>query len=209
MSETATLPPGIESPPADDGNFYPAGAGDFYEIVNGRVVEPPPMGVYEVWIANVLSVAIDRHFTNTGHRGRAVIELLFRIQNQPNLQRRPDLAFVSYERWPKKRPLPKTAAWQVVPDLAVEVISPSELAVEVFEKLDDYFRAGVRQVWVVYPGHQRVFVHNGPKSVTVLDGSDTLDGGDILPGFRLGLADLFEDGDESGEDEDEQAGTEP
>ena len=101
------------------------------------------------------------------------------------------MAFVSYERWPKDRTLPGTATWRVVPDLAVEVISPHDLAVEVLEKVDDYFRAGVRLVWVMYPRHRRVFVHTTPKSITVLDASDTLDGGDVLPGFQIHLTDLF------------------
>ena len=185
MSDTATLPLEVDSPPV--------GAGDLYEVVNGRVVEPPPIGLFESWIANALNIAIDRHFTTTGHRGRTGVELLFRIQTEPNLQRRPDMAFVSYERWPKDRPVPRTAAWQVVPDLAVEVVSPNDLAVEILEKTDEYFRAGVRQVWVVYPQHGRVFVQTGPKSITVLDATDTLDGGDVLPGFQIRLADLFGD----------------
>jgi Uma2 family endonuclease len=184
MSETATLPPDLDAPPP--------GAGELYEVINGRVVEPPEMGVFESVFATVLSEAIGVFFANSGRLGRTAVETLFRIRTDPDLQRRPDLAFVSYDRWPRDRPIPKTAAWEVVPDLAVEVVSPNDLAVEVLERLDDYFAAGVRQVWVVYPRHQRFFVHDGPKRVTILDASDMLDGGEILPGFRLRLAELFE-----------------
>ncbi len=169
----------------------PPSAGDLYEIVNGQVVEPPPMSAFESVFANTLAQAIQYHFARAGESGRCVVEVLFRLQSDPNLQRRPDLALISYERWAKSRPVPWESAWRVVPDLAVEVVSPNDLAFEVLEKLDDYFRAGVRQVWVVYPRHGRVFIYTGPKSVIGLDVSGTLDGGEILPGFQLRLAELF------------------
>jgi Uma2 family endonuclease len=183
MRETATLPLNIDAPPA--------GAGDFYEVINGQVVEPPPMSAYETWIANDLNKAILFHFANVGEVGRTSIELLFRIREEPNLQRRPDLAFVSYDRWPRDRPVPRTTAWRVVPDLAVEVVSPNDLAVEVVDKLDDYFRAGVRRVWVLYPTQRYAHLYESPTRITILDITGELDGGDILPGFRLKLADLF------------------
>ena len=82
--------------------------------------------------------------------GRLASEMLFRLAPSPTSS--------AGRTWPSSPtsagpgpPVPKTAAWHVVPDLAVEVISPNDLAVEVLRKLDDYFRAGVRQVWVVYP----------------------------------------------------------
>lgn len=174
-----------------DSDAPPAGTGDFYEVVNGRIVAPPLMGSSEVWIANALNRSLLLHFAGVGLPGRTAVELLFRISTAPNHQRRPDLAFISYERWPKDRPVPRTAAWKVVPDLTVEVVSPGDLAVEVLEKRLDYFRAGVRRVWELFPAQGYAYLYESPTGVKVLDASGTLEDGDLLPSFRLRLADLF------------------
>ena len=63
--------------------------------------------------------------------GQAVVEVLFRLRSHPNLQRRPDLAFVSFDRWPGASGRPRSNAWEVVPDLVVEVVSPTNLAEEI------------------------------------------------------------------------------
>jgi Uma2 family endonuclease len=107
--------------------------------------------------------------------------------------RRPEISFVSFARWPAGRPMSLTAeAWDVVPDLAVQVISPKDLAGELVCKIAEYFQAGVRLVWVVYPTHRLVYVYERSNQVRVLMKSDTLDGGHVLPGFRLPLDRLFE-----------------
>lgn len=86
-----------------------------------------------------------------------------------------------------------------MPDLAVEVVSPTNTYGEVVDKVAEYLRAGVRSVWVVYPLGQTVSVHDGSRRVMIFRGVDELDGDEILPGFRLRLNDLF----------DETAGTGP
>ena len=68
-------------------------------------------------------------------------------------------------------------AWDVVPDLAVEVISPHNPAEESVQKIREYFEAGVILVWVVYPEERQVYVYESPKQIRVLTGDDTLDGG--------------------------------
>ncbi len=94
--------------------------------------------------------------------------------------------------------IPRTAAWAVIPDLAVEVVSPSNAAEHVTEKIEEYFEVGVRQVWVVFPNQRKIYVYSSPSSVRILTQDDELDGGDVLPGFRLAVATLF---DEAGEPE--------
>jgi Uma2 family endonuclease len=89
--------------------------------------------------------------------------------------------------------VPGGEAWEVVPDLAVEVVSPSNTAIEVVKKLGDYFRAGVRQVWVIYPVQQFIYVYTSLADIRVLQPGDDLDGGAVLPGFRLAVSTLFED----------------
>lgn len=96
-----------------------------------------------------------------------------------------------YETWPKNKALSWTQnAWDVVPDLAVEVVSPSDQLSEMVEKIDEFFLAGVKQVWVVHPNQYRIYVYDTPTQIRVLERKDSLDG-EVLPGFVLPLADLF------------------
>jgi len=161
-----------------------------YEVIDGRVVEIPAMGALEAWLTCRLIEALIL-FTAANRAGLIAVEALFLLDRTRNRQRRPDVAFVSTERWPVSRQPSRTAAWDVVPDLVVEVISPTNTANEVMDRLGEYFPAGVRLVWVIYPYHQQVCVHDSPKTVRILHLGDELDGGAVLPGFRLPLTELF------------------
>jgi Uma2 family endonuclease len=163
-----------------------------YEVVDGRVVELPPMGAYESDIANWLAEVLTE-IARAGRLGRVFVELLFRIDVTQDLRRRPDIAFVSAARWPYGRRVPKGEAWDMVPDLAVEVVSKSNTADEILAKLGDYFRTGVRLVWVVYPSVREVYVYTSPTDVQILAGPAVLDGGEVLPNFHISLHRLFED----------------
>jgi Uma2 family endonuclease len=163
-----------------------------YEVVGGRVVEKHPRGAADVEIASILQEWL-APFARSNRLGRAVTEMLFRIDPASGLERRPDVAFVSHDRWPLERRVPAEAAWQMVPDLAVEVVRATNSANDVQDILRDYFQAGVRQVWVVYPRHHLIQVYESPARVTILLAGDTLDGGVVVPGFRLPLATLFGD----------------
>ncbi len=155
------------------------------------------MGSYESDLANDLAYYISEHFARFGRLGRVMIELLFRIHVSTNLQCRPDLAYLSYVRWPhRKRPAPKDA-WNVVPELAVEVVSENNSANEIQGKIQDYFCCGVRLVWVVCPIQAQVYVYGSPTRINVLQRSDTLEGGEVLPGFRLPLESLFASDDDA------------
>jgi Uma2 family endonuclease len=162
-----------------------------YEVVDGRIVEKT-VGVYEVEIANILTQFLG-NFARTHGLGRAVVEMIFIIDRDRNLQRRPDVAFVSHARWPVQRRAPKSAVWDLVPDLVVEVVNPSNTADQVQEKIHEYFMARVSRVWVVYPRQKEVYVYASPTQIEVLQLGQELDGGDLVPGFRLPLAALFED----------------
>ena len=163
-----------------------------YEVVGGERVETPRMGAYETTLASDL-LCILGGFARDHALGRVMTEMLFLIDPAANLQRRPDLAFVSRERWPLDRKVPSTAAWDVVPDLAVEVVSPSNLAVEVIAKLRDYFRVGVRLVWIVYPTESLIHIWSSPEGARVLNRADVLEAPVLLPGFRLPLSEFFQE----------------
>ena len=82
-------------------------------------------------------------------------------------------------------------AWEVAPDLAVEVVSPTDRAEDVMEKVTEYFQAGVELVWIIYPRLQLVYVYESLVKVRGLNAADTLDGGNVLPGFHIPVATLF------------------
>ena len=162
----------------------------FYEVIDGQVVELPPMGAHQIGIANDLLVFLAFYLVNHP-LGQAFVEMLFRLRNEPRLERKPDVAFVPYERWPA-RIIPDTEAWEVIPALAAEVISKTNTAEAVEAKIEDYFKHGVSVVWVIYPRQRRIYVYEGPKTVRILDVNDTLDGSTILPEFQLPVVQLFE-----------------
>ena len=159
-----------------------------FEIIDDQVVELPPMGVRSTEITNVLGFALFNFVAAKG-LGRAFIEMLFQIN--PKRKRQPDIAFVSAERWTIDAEIPDEAAWNVVPNLVVEVISPNDLFYEVMSKLSEYFQSGVNQAWVVIPSERLVYIYDSVKSVVVLNEAGELDGGSILPGFRMSVADIF------------------
>jgi len=164
---------------------------EHYEVVGGLVVEEPPLGMHENRLANRLLKMINL-FDPPGDLGEAVLESLFILEHTPRLRRRPDVAFVSIDRLPNDQPMGDEAAWDVIPDLAVEIASPSDLIEDLMDKIEEYFRVGVRLVWVIYPRHRKVYTYDSPSSVKILVEGDSLDGGAVLPGFRLALTPLFE-----------------
>jgi len=164
-----------------------------YEFVHGQRVEMPPMSVGAVMIASRIGSAINA-FAKSNRLGEAFTELLIRLPlaEDGSRERRPDVSFFCYPHLPVNSPQdPDARAWDVIPDLAVEVTSPSDRAEAQREKVLEYFAAGVRSVWVVYPNLRLVDVYDTPATVTVYGPDDTLAGDPVLPGFQLPLADLF------------------
>jgi Uma2 family endonuclease len=162
-----------------------------YEVVDGQVVEKTT-GTFETDIASLLDQILGT-FARANRLGRVFSEMLFRIDIGQDLQRRPDVAFVSHARWPYNRRPRDVPVWDMVPDLAIEVISPSNSASAVQRKVHEYFKAGVIRVWVVYPEQAEVFIYSTPQQIQVVGVGQELDGGDLLAGFRLPVAVLFED----------------
>jgi Uma2 family endonuclease len=80
----------------------------------------------------------------------------------------------------------------IVPDLVVEIVNPSNLAEEIDRKIPDSFQAQVRLVWVLYPDFGRLYVYQLPIHVRILRRTDTLDGGEVLPGFYRPIASVYE-----------------
>jgi Uma2 family endonuclease len=172
---------------------YPANLSEpdgLYEVIDGRFREKT-IGAYECRLAAVIHGVLNRSGEDNP-RGRALIEMIFDFRPTVDRECRPDVAFVSFERWGRDRRIPQTQSWAVVPELAVEVVSPTNTADEVAEKLEEYFQVGVRRVWMVYPRQSEVYDYSAPTEVRVLVLGGELDGGELLPGFRLPLTGLFE-----------------
>ena len=127
----------------------------------------------------------------------AVQEMLFDLGATMRRKRRPDVAFVSYDRWPRQQRVPSTEAWEVVPNLAVEVVSPTDRVHDLMHKVAEYFRAGVERVWVILPPQEQVYVYESPTSVRILTRADTLRGEPLFPHFQLRLAALFDEVEET------------
>jgi Uma2 family endonuclease len=183
MNPTLTGMPEVVPPLSD--------ADALYEVIDGQRRELPPMGAHEVNMASVL-IALLGPFVRAKNLGRAVGEMLF---NFPSLkkQRRPDVAFVSYQRWQKGVPVPHANAWDVVPELAVEIVSPTDTMIEVMAKVREYFHVGVQLVWLVLPTERLVYVYTSRTQIQVITEADVLDGGMVVPGFQIPAAELFED----------------
>jgi Uma2 family endonuclease len=162
-----------------------------YEIVNGQRVDLPPMSAYATWLASRLHIRLGLYAEDKG-LGVSVTEMLFVLDAEHDLRRRPDVAFVSTARWPLDRALPRTGDWDVVPDLAVEVISPNDVFKDVLAKVREYFHYGVQVVWVVAPEEQQAYVYDAPTHVRILTVQDELTGGEVVPGFRMPLGHLFQ-----------------
>jgi Uma2 family endonuclease len=166
-------------------------ADKLYEVVGGKVVETPRMGAKETRLATMLSHLI-LSFSLPNNLGEAVTETLFVLNRKKRLQRRPDVAYISYKRWPKGRDVPRGEAWDVVPNIAVEVVSPSNTANEIIDKIGDYFDAKCQSVWVVYPITEQIYVYESPSETDIYGRGEAVPGEPALPGFQLDVAKLFD-----------------
>lgn len=109
----------------------------------------------------------------------------------PTQVRGPDVCFTSWAKRPDGT-VARDPITGIVPDLAVEILSPGNTSKEIARKIGEYFAGGCRLVWVIDPDTEAAEVYTSPADRTVVPPTGDLDGGDVLPGFRLPLAKLFE-----------------
>ena len=160
-----------------------------YELVKGILRKMPPAGfehgICAAEIGSRLNVYVKTHrlgFVCGAETG-------FKIAQNPDTVRAPDAAFVrqaSIERQGIVK-----GYWEGAPDLAVEVISPGDTYAEVAEKVEEWLTAGCSMVWVINPRRETVEVYRSNEDFTVLRGADTLDGGNVVQGFRCQVQDIF------------------
>ena len=161
--------------------------GRLCELVDGVLVEKT-VGQFESRIAIVLGYFLEM-FLETHDCGYVLgADGTFRLM--PGLVRIPDVAFVSWDRLPSHE-LPPEPIPDLAPDLAVEVLSAGNTTREMDRKVGEYFRAGVRLVWLIDPTARTATVYKRPRRRMTVAEDGSLDGGAVLPGFSLPLQRLF------------------
>ena len=162
--------------------------GRLFELVEGTLVEKA-MGAQESYLAWWLGLSLGIYLRANDLGFCLGADGMTRLN--PGLVRIPDLSFISWDRVPARK-VPADPILGLAPDLAVEVISGGNTKREMERKLREYFEAGVRLVWYVYPVTRTILVHTTVGQSATLREGQALDGGDVLPGFALPVADLFD-----------------
>ena len=182
-------PPGTGT--ADDTDQMQTSGPGLCELVDGILVEKA-MGTLESLVAMEVAFAL-RTWLELHPLG-VVLGADGLLQLGPQLVRGPDVSFICWERFPERK-LPVERVWAVVPDLAVEVVSPGNTAAEMERKVADYLGAGARLVWIIDPSTRTAVAHAAgapaTSTRTVIDATGDLLAGEVLPGFTLKLATIF------------------
>jgi Uma2 family endonuclease len=162
--------------------------GKLYELINGELVEKMAAGEEHGGISSLLNIYMGSYILQNKLGKTYPGDTGFVLDMKTDLVRSPDLAFVSAERVIKTKKFVPFA-----PDLAVEVVSPSDSFSEVEEKVELYKEKGVRLIWVIDPEKQRVYLYrSGSNQRDMLTVADELDGEEVVKGFKLKVSALFE-----------------
>jgi Uma2 family endonuclease len=163
--------------------------GNRRELVSGELRELTPAGHEHGRYTMRFSVPLGQHVEEHNLGVVYAAETGFQLATNPDTVRAPDIAFVSRERAASVSAGP--GFFPGAPDLAVEVVSPSDTDAEVESKVEDWLRAGCRLVIVVNPRNQTLKTYRAMTNIAVLTVEDTLDAGDVVPGFRLPVRKVF------------------
>ncbi len=161
--------------------------GRICELIDGVLVEKT-IGYFESLIAvriiQILGAFVDAHDLGIVLGESGTLRIL------PEQVRIPDVCFIAWARFPNRQ-LPREPIPALAPDLAIEVLSESNTEREMQRKLHDYFTAGVRLVWYIDPGTRSAKCYTSEQQCMEISESQSLSGGDVLPGFELPLRELF------------------
>ena len=158
-----------------------------YEFVNGKLEKKNMPNAKHSGVSTRLSAEI-WFYLKKNKIGRIYNEAHFQIGAD---KRVPDVAFVSADRIPPTGEPEKF--WSFAPDLAVEIVSPTDFYQDVLDKIDEYFKAQVKQVWLINPEKENLTIYFSFDETKVLSKTDILTCEQILPNFRLKLSDIFID----------------
>jgi len=161
------------------------------ELIEGVLVDKAVSTKTALIAATLISIL--RPFVSAGRLGWIAGPDGFTWITKTQL-RAPDVSFIARDQLPGKR-VPDQGYVDIAPALAVEIFSPGNTQREMEQKRSDFFDAGTQLFWIVYPDRQEVEVSTGPETHRTAGRDETLDGGQLLPGFSLKVADLFADMD--------------
>ena len=161
-----------------------------YELVRGELTRMAPTKNYHGEIAAYVAGTLVPHVRGNGLGKVYIAETGFLLASDPAHVRVPDIGFVQRDRIEQiGRP---DSLWPEPPALAIEVISPSDRYSDVEEKVFDYLEAGTLMVILLEARTRTAKVYRSPTDVIVLTEADTLDGGDVVPGWRMPVAEIFD-----------------
>lgn len=161
-----------------------------FELVDGQLVERN-MSAQSSWVGARLNRLLGNHCDASASGDVFQADCSYQcFPDAPEKVRRPDGSFIQRGRLPKEQF--EHGHVRIAPDLAIEVVSPNDLAYEVDEKVEEYLQAGVRLVWVVNPETRIVEVHRADGTVSKLHEHETISGEDVIAGFSCKIGDLFQ-----------------
>jgi Uma2 family endonuclease len=173
-----------------DEEFMALPDGDRYELVNGELIIVGNSGMEHgnlgAFLCGLLEIYARRNKLGSTFDSSTAFTM------KTGNKRSPDISFVAKDRLKGLKKLPK-GFFQGAPDLAVEIISPSNTFDEIHTKIVEYFDSGSKLVWVIHPDEESVLVYHKPQPDKLLQRTDSLDGETIIPGFTVPVAELFAD----------------
>jgi Uma2 family endonuclease len=164
--------------------------GHRYEIVNGELIDMGNSGAKHGYVCSILMILLGGyvHIQKLG----AMLDSSTAFKMKSGNKRSPDVSFMAKERLQGLDDLPD-GFLEGAPDLAVEILSPGNTVAEIHDKLVEYFENGARLVWVIHPQEQYVLVYRSSQEPDrLLKSTQSLDGEEIVPGFTLPIAELFQ-----------------
>jgi Uma2 family endonuclease len=161
------------------------------ELIDGRIVPMSPASDEHGRIEVNFAVALKQFVKDRGLGLVVGGEVGIFTQGNPDRVRAADVAYISHERHARRG---RSAGFlDVAPELVVEILSPTDSAGDLTQKLREYFAAGVRLVWVADPATRSVLAYRSITDVRELRDADRLTGEDVLPGFEVAVAALFDE----------------
>jgi Uma2 family endonuclease len=170
--------------------LFQMGKDSHYELIRGELRKMSPTRLPHGLVTGTLATLLG-HYVRTNRLGAICgAETGFVLSLDPDIVLAPDLAFIRRERLPKGPRLPRTR--DEAPDLTVEVMSPGDTAHSMEQKAHDWLAAGTAVVWVADPQKETVTVNRKNREPRVLQGDDVLSGEEVVPGFAVKVAEIFQ-----------------
>jgi Uma2 family endonuclease len=164
--------------------------GFVYELIKGELIKVSPPPGYEHGLVTMNIAGPLYAHVETNDLGKVyAAETGFLIHQNPDTVRAADVAFIRRERIEQAGPV--KGYWIGAPDLAVEVLSPSDTVARIEGKVEQWLKAGTALVWVVSPKLHTVTVYRSLNDIVALTERDALDGSDVVPGFTIRVANVF------------------